>query len=262
MEKIKTYMSAEVRTIDGTETIRAAARKMQEHAVGSLLILKNGKEVGIVTRTDMTHKVVAEGIDPETRPVESIMTSPLIFIDSEASIEEADALMNEKQVRHLVVTENGRVAGVVSVRDFIWYFTHDRNETPEKRGYIRLPFTALVKYLDSERREYNALTYDINGGGLFIQTNRPLPVGSQVSIELALPREGRTIRSKGMVAWLKTADRDVMRAEGEIVYVKRRRQKVVVHPGGMGVKFTSISEEDRIAVMEFVSTIMEKIAPA
>jgi len=188
------------------------------------------------------------------------MSEPLITIDAYASIEEADRRMNEKQVRHLVVREKKKVVGIVSVRDLIWSLVQEKTVFSERRGYVRLPFTAMINYRDSKKEEYNALTFDINGGGLFIQTAQPLPIGSPITIEMNIPKSGKTIRSSGIVAWLRNTPREVMKADGKIVYIKKNIHKVVVHPGGMGVQFTDISEEDKVAIMEFVEEMSRKIS--
>ena len=260
MDTIQAYMSSEIQSIAADASIQAAAKKMIHHQIGSLLVIQGGKYVGIVTRTDMTSKVVATDTDPKVNPVESIMSIPLYFIDAQASLHEADRLMHEKQIRHLVVKNKDQIIGIVSIRDLMCFLAQQHAEMPERRGFVRLPFTALVRYQDSEKKEYSTLTFDINGGGLYIQTPETLPIGSQISIEMDIPTDGKTIQSKGIVAWLRDNPREVLKASAEIVHVKKKEEKIVNHPGGMGVKFTDIAEHNRLAVMEFVTEMMKRIA--
>jgi CBS domain-containing protein/Tfp pilus assembly protein PilZ len=262
MDRIRDYMTAPVHAVESGTTIQAAALKMKQLGIGSLLVSQEKEYVGIVTRTDLASRVIADGMDPQSHNVSEIMSSPVIFIDPDATLEEADQLMGRHRIGHLLVKRGEEVTGIVSVRNLMLYFVEAQSESSEKRGYVRLPFTALVKYLDSEQREYHSLTYDINGGGIFIQTEKPFPIGSEIELQMTLPNDGKVIKSGGIVSWLKNEPREIMKARGEIVYVKRQRQKLVTHPGGMGVKFTDISEGDRVAVMEFVSEIINRISPA
>ena len=260
MPEIHIYMARQIQSIAADATVQQAAKKMLKLKIGSLLVVRGKQHVGIVTRTDMTTKVVAAGVDTNFHRVESIMSTPIIFIDAHAPLQEADRVMNVKRIRHLVVQERGQVVGIISVRDLILYFAHGKVEFTEKRGYFRLPFTAVVKYQDDQKQEYSAVTYDINGGGLFIQTAAPLSAGSPISVELTLPKGGKTIRSTGIVAWLRNTPKEVMKAAAKIIYVRENHQQVIRHPGGMGIKFTNISEESRVTIMEFIAEITDMVS--
>ena len=91
---------------------------MVKRGIGSILIY-DGKEWSIVTRKDIMEKVLAPGKDPKSVRCNEIMSKPLIAIDRGADLKEAIDLMIEKDIRRLVVTENGKVVGLVSNRDII-----------------------------------------------------------------------------------------------------------------------------------------------
>lgn len=105
-----------------TTSVRAAAKKMKDERVGSLLVKKGGKYVGIVTDTDVVRKVVALGKDTSKLCVDKIMTSPIATIEGMHSVNDAHDMMGDLGVRHLAVTNAGEIVGIISVRDLLFYF--------------------------------------------------------------------------------------------------------------------------------------------
>lgn len=105
--------------ISPRDSAHKAAAVMAEHGVGSLFVEEDGKIQGIVTETDIVRKVVAADLPLSTTTVGQIMSAPLITIDRARSVAEADELMSRHNIRHLAVTEEGRVVGVLSVRDLL-----------------------------------------------------------------------------------------------------------------------------------------------
>ena len=115
--KVKERMAQKIFSIESDKTILDVARQMTEKRIGSMLITRDGTYTGIVTEGDFVRKVVSKELLPRETPVSSIMTTSLITIESDASLMEANDLMQKNNIRHLVVTENGRTAGVLSMRD-------------------------------------------------------------------------------------------------------------------------------------------------
>ncbi len=128
--KIETLMSPRIFRIDAGRSVQDAVDEMARLNVGSLLVMRNGKFEGMLTEVDIVRKVVAKKRMPSEVLVEEIMASPLITIDAEESIVEANALMEEKQIRHLAVTRSANIVGVVSVRDFLHPLTME--DVPEE----------------------------------------------------------------------------------------------------------------------------------
>ncbi len=116
---VKKIMSRKIAAIDAHEPIVSAAKTMKELKTGSLLVTRNEELVGIVTDVDMTRKVLAGEVDQYATPVEYVMSSPFYTIDVEDSVVKANELMSQYNVRHLVVTEAGIPAGVISARDIL-----------------------------------------------------------------------------------------------------------------------------------------------
>jgi len=122
MDLLKMLVNNKIETIDHEAVLKAAAQRMRDRRIGSLIVTQMGQEVGIISETDLTRKAVAEGLNPETAHVSSIMSSPIISIEITESPEQANELMKEKGIRHLGITEQGRLIGIISVRDLLRYF--------------------------------------------------------------------------------------------------------------------------------------------
>lgn len=126
IEEIGDYMSSSILSIEADTLAQEAAQTMESKNIGSLLVKEGEKYVGIVTETDLTRKMLAKGLNKETTKVREIMTTPLLTIDCHEPLVEANQLMAKKKIRHLGVTENGEVVGLISVRDLVHYFSNPR----------------------------------------------------------------------------------------------------------------------------------------
>jgi len=119
MVKVKEVMANSVFTVSKQTKIKETADLMKKNGVGSLLVKDQDDIVGIITETDIVHKIVAKGLSPQITGVDAVMSYPLQTIDAESGIEAAGEQMAENGIRHLAVTENGRVVGVISMRDLL-----------------------------------------------------------------------------------------------------------------------------------------------
>jgi len=97
---LSVLMRKSIETIDQGETLEAAARRMAEKHVGSLLVSQTGKLVGIVNESDMVRKALAYNLDPRLIRIGSLMNHPVIDIDINRTIHDASELMAEKGIRH------------------------------------------------------------------------------------------------------------------------------------------------------------------
>ena len=105
--------------IDADASVLDAVQLMVEKNVGSLLVTVGGEITGIVTERDYLRRVTLEGrTDAETR-VGEIMSSPLVVVTPDTSIDECMAVMTDRRIRHLPVVEDGRVVGLVSIGDLV-----------------------------------------------------------------------------------------------------------------------------------------------
>lgn len=122
MATLVQVMRRELKTIAHHVPIREVAKRMRDERVGALFVEQNGELVGIVTETDVVRRAVAEGLDLGSLRAQSIMTVPIVTIESIRTVQDAHDMMGDLGVRHLGVTEQGKLVGVVSVRDLLVYF--------------------------------------------------------------------------------------------------------------------------------------------
>lgn len=116
---LSVLMRTTMATIASERTVLEAAQAMAEKRIGSLLVLEAGVMVGIVTETDVVRKVLAARLPASSTPVGAVMNAPLIQIDINHTVRDASRLMADKRIRHLVVTEDKKVVGLLSVRDLV-----------------------------------------------------------------------------------------------------------------------------------------------
>ncbi len=107
----------ELWTITPQTTVRDAARLMTQRRIGAAMVLSDGRLVGIFSERDLSQRVVAAGLDPETTLVGAVMTGNPVTIGPQDSAIDALELMRTHRFRHLPVVDQGRPVGMVSVRD-------------------------------------------------------------------------------------------------------------------------------------------------
>jgi len=99
-----------------------AARTMRDAQVGALFVSEGAQYIGIVSESDLVRRVLAAGGDVRQVRVSEVMTTPIITIEIDRSAHEASDLMAERGIRHVAVTEDGKIVGMLSVRDLLRYF--------------------------------------------------------------------------------------------------------------------------------------------
>jgi len=115
--KVEDVMVREVVTISENASVKDAAGIMNKFEIGSIIAVRRGKAIGIVTERDLLKRVIAEGMDAKKARVKDIMSSPLVVIAPGAELEEALRLMFEKKIKKLVVVDQKRLVGLVSLTD-------------------------------------------------------------------------------------------------------------------------------------------------
>ena len=108
-----------IHTVAPSATMREALEKMAYHDIGALVVVDDGQIVGIVTERDYARKGALMGRDSRETPVHELMTSPVMYVSPRESNENCMALMTEHRLRHLPVLDDGRLVGVLSMRDLV-----------------------------------------------------------------------------------------------------------------------------------------------
>jgi len=116
---LSVLMRTTMETIASERTVLEAAQTMAEKRIGSLLVIEAGEMVGIVTETDVVRKGISARLPASSTHVGAVMNYPLIQIDINRTVRDASRLMAEQRIRHLAVTEENKVVGLLSVRDLV-----------------------------------------------------------------------------------------------------------------------------------------------
>ena len=115
--KVEDVMVRDVVTISENASVKEAAGIMNQFEIGSIIAVRKGKAIGIITERDLLKRVVAEGMDAKKARVKDIMSSPLVVIAPGIELEEALRLMFEKKIKKLAVVDQKHLIGLVSLTD-------------------------------------------------------------------------------------------------------------------------------------------------
>jgi len=115
-------MCRTLRTISPDATLLEAAWLMRDARVGALLVHEAGHYSGLVSESDLVRKGMAESCPTQETLVRTVMSSPLLSIEITSSAHEASEKMAEHGIRHLAISEDGQIVGVISVRDLLHFF--------------------------------------------------------------------------------------------------------------------------------------------
>ncbi|MGQ0430374.1 MAG: CBS domain-containing protein [Gammaproteobacteria bacterium] len=128
---------AGVFTVDADDPVRSAIERMAEHHVGALPVLENGRLAGIVSERDYARKVVLLGRSSAETSVKTIMTSPVVTVSPQQTVNDCMQLMTDRRIRHLPVVEDGQLIGVISIGDCVKaVIDEQRHEIEDLRRYI------------------------------------------------------------------------------------------------------------------------------
>lgn len=126
MVPVKSFMVPREKfvTVDRDMDARSAAALMRDKNIGSLFVSRGSDIIGIITDTDMVRRVVAVGLDASKTPVEQIMSAPILSIEENRTLLDANDLMASSHLRHLGVSRDGKLVGMISVRDLVVFLTN------------------------------------------------------------------------------------------------------------------------------------------
>jgi len=145
---VRDIMTRTVITATPDMTAAQAGKRMVEHKVGSVIIVKEGEPLGIVTESDMVAKVISKNVKPSAIKLEQLMSRPLITTRSSDDVNEAVLKMTQKRIRRLPVIDGGKLVGIVTDADII--------QISSEITHILESLVRMNREIVSERREVPA----------------------------------------------------------------------------------------------------------
>jgi CBS domain-containing protein len=121
--QVSEHMSPEIRSLHEDASLREAGQLMQKWKMGSLLVTNKHSYVGFITDSVLAREVVANGLNPTATTVKTCMRKPLVVIEGDRPIIEAVRMMKEQATRHVAVTQDGAIIGVISVSNILRYYS-------------------------------------------------------------------------------------------------------------------------------------------
>ena len=119
-------MTSPVQSVPSDTTIFQVSQLMADKNIGSVLVTQDNEYIGIVTERDLTQKVIGKNLNPQSTQVTEVMSSPLITMDGNEPVTTANQFMAKNKIRHLAVTEKGKIIGILSVKDLVAFFANPR----------------------------------------------------------------------------------------------------------------------------------------
>jgi CBS domain-containing protein len=139
-EKISALLrkkGGQVWSLSPAASVYDAITMMAEKEIGAVPIVEDGSLVGIVSERDYARKVFLKGRSSLETPVTEIMSSPVVSVTPQHTVEACMHMMTDKRIRHLPVTDNGKLVGIVSIGDLVnWVISAQREAISHLEAFI------------------------------------------------------------------------------------------------------------------------------
>jgi len=137
IESVLTLKGRQIWSIAPSATVYEAIEKMSEKGVGALLVLEEGRLEGIISERDYARKVILRDRSSKDTKVREIMSSDVLTVTPQHTVDECMRLMTENRIRHLPVISRDRVAGMISIGDLVnWIITAHEETIGQLQSYI------------------------------------------------------------------------------------------------------------------------------
>jgi CBS domain-containing protein len=135
MTHVRELMVTSLVTVGPHDTVADVARRMVENRVGAVMVVEEGRLLGIVSERDLVARVIAEGRDPRTATASTVATSEVVTVDADAPVRSVLETFRNRRFRHLPVVEDGRPVGILSTRDFLAFLVEGLEQFIHEERY-------------------------------------------------------------------------------------------------------------------------------
>jgi CBS domain-containing protein len=116
---VRDIMSKDVKVVRTDTSVKEVVATMNKFNIGSIIVVQGDRPVGIITERDILRRLVEQSLAPEVLTARQVMSSPVLTINENATIEEAAKFMVNKKVKKLPVMDNGRLVGIITFTDIV-----------------------------------------------------------------------------------------------------------------------------------------------
>ena len=132
MQKLLDGKGRDVWSVHPDDTVADAIKVLASKDIGGLIVIEDGKPVGIFTERDYARNVYLKGKSSPETPVREVMATPVFCAHPDQSVEECMAVMTDKHIRHLPIMDSGKLVGMVSIGDLVKSVIADQKFTIEQ----------------------------------------------------------------------------------------------------------------------------------
>ena len=131
------HKGQEIWSLTPAASVYDAIEMMSDKRVGALLVIADGKLVGVISERDYARKVILKGKSSRETQVQEIMTSSVVFVGPQQTVDECMRIMTANRIRHLPIVEDEKVVGVVSIGDLVnWIISAQEETIHQLHNYI------------------------------------------------------------------------------------------------------------------------------